>query len=109
MMLSSIENGKVLTNLNSKLLETMNDRGIIASYLLLSPLSKIINFEHTSQFKQVRDPSSNRANYLLINETIPFTLCNNLLTFRDTDKNFDTQGDVLKLITKKILMWILLI
>ena len=50
----------------------MNDRGILASYLM-SPLSKITNRENTSQFKLVKDPSSNRFNDLKIH-SIPITL-----------------------------------
>ena len=42
----------------------MNDRGIIAAFLL-SPLSKTINPEHTSQLKLVQDPYSNRVKDLL--------------------------------------------
>ena len=63
----------------------MNDRGKIASYLL-SPLSKITNLENTSQFKLVKDFYSNRVNDLLIHSSIPVTLFDNLLTFRDTGK-----------------------
>ena len=50
MMLTSKGNNKALENLNSKHLEIMKDRGLIASQLL-SPLSKITNFENTSRFK----------------------------------------------------------
>ena len=50
----------------------MNDRGIIATYLM-SPLSKITDPENTSQFKLVKDHSSNRVNHLKINKTIPIT------------------------------------
>ena len=39
----------------------MNDRGTLASHLL-SLVSKIINPEHTSQFKLVKDPKLNRFN-----------------------------------------------
>ena len=39
---SSIKNNQAIENLNSKLLEIMNDRGISATYLM-SPLSKITN------------------------------------------------------------------
>ena len=46
---SSNKNNKVLETLHNKLLEIMNDRGILASYLM-SPLSKITNPENTSQF-----------------------------------------------------------
>ena len=70
---SSIENYKALENLSDKLLEIMNDRGMIASYLL-SPRSKITNLENTTQFKLVKDSSSNRVNDLLKHKTIPLTL-----------------------------------
>ena len=43
----SRENYKALANLNDKHSETLNDRGLLASYLL-SPLSKLTNPEHTS-------------------------------------------------------------
>ena len=49
----------------------------------MSPLSKITNPENTSQFKLVKDSSSNRLNDLLIHNTIPITLHDNLLTFRE--------------------------
>ena len=77
---SSIKNNKALEKLNNKLLEIMNDRGVLASYLM-SPLSKITNPEITSQFKLVKDFSSNRVNDLLTQNTIPINLHDNLLTF----------------------------
>ena len=95
---SSKENNIALENLNNKLLGIMNDRGILASYLM-SPLSKITNPENTSQFKLVKDSSSNRVNDLKINKTIPITLYNNMLTFRDTGKEFELKGDLLEMIT----------
>ena len=97
---SSKENNLALENLNNKLLEIMNDRGILASYLM-SPLSKITNPENSTQFKKVKDPNSNRVNDLKINKTIPITLYNNMLTFRDTGKGFELKGDLLKMITNK--------
>ena len=42
----------------------MNDRGIIAAFLL-SPLSKTINPEHTTQLKLEQDPHSNKVRDLL--------------------------------------------
>ena len=78
----------------------MNDRGILASYLM-SPLSKITNPENTTQFKLVKDSSSNTVNDLLIHSTIQITLHNNLLTFRDIGKEFELKGDLLKMITNK--------
>ena len=78
----------------------MNDRGILANYLM-SPLSKITNPEKTTQFKIVKDSTSNGVNYLKINISIPITLHNTLLTFRDTNKQFELKGDLLKMITNK--------
>ena len=97
---SSKENNLALENLNNKLLEIMNDRGILASYLM-SPLSKITNPDNSTQFKLVKDSGSNRVNDFLIHNTIPITLYNNLLTFRDTGKEFDLKGDLLEMITNK--------
>ena len=97
---NSIKNNQAIENINNKLFEIMNDRGIFASYLL-SPLSKITNPENTSQFKLVKDSTSNRVNDLLIHNTIPITLHDNCLTFRDTNKVFELKGDLLKMITNK--------
>ena len=97
---SSIKNNRAIENLNNKLLETMNDRGILANYLM-SPLSKITNPESTSQLKLVKDSISYRVNDLKINKTTPITLYNNMLTFRDTGKDFELKGDLLKMITNK--------
>ena len=97
---SSKENNLVLEKLNNKLLEIMNDRGILATYLM-SPLSKITNPENTTQFKLVKDANSNRVNDLNINNSIPITLYKNMITFRDTGKEFELQGDLLKMITNK--------
>ena len=38
---------------------------------------------------------------MLIKNTIPITLHDNLLTFLDTNKLFELKGDLLKMITKK--------
>ena len=93
-------NNKALKNLNNKLLEIMNDRGILATYLM-SHLSKINNPENTSQFKLVKDSNSNRVNDLLIHNSIPITLHDNLLILRATGKEFKLKGDLLKIITNK--------
>ena len=82
---NSIKNNHAIEKLNNKLLEIKNDRGIKASYLL-SPPSKITNLENTSQFKLLKDSTSIRFNDLKINKSIPVTLHDNLLTFRDTNK-----------------------
>ena len=95
---TSIKNNKALENLNNNLLEIMNVRGILASYLM-SPLSKITNPENSSQFRLVKDHNSNRVNDLLMKNKIPITLYGNMLTFRDTNKQFEITGDLLKMIT----------
>ena len=78
----------------------MNDRDKLASYLM-SPLSRRTNTENSSQFKLIKDTNSNRVNDLLIKNTIPITSYNNLLTFRDTGKEFELNRDILKMITNK--------
>ena len=100
MMITSKENNLALEKLNNKLLEVMNDRGIVASYLL-SPLSKITNPENNTQFKLVKDHNSNRVNDLLINKSIPITLHDSLLTYPDTNKQFELKGELLEMITNK--------
>ena len=96
----SIKNNRAIEKLNNKFLEIMNDRGILATYLT-SPLSKITYPENASQFKLVKDSNSNRVNDLKINKTLPITLYNNMLTFRDTGKEFELKGDLLKMITNR--------
>ena len=59
----SIKNNQARDNLNNKLLEIMNDRGILATYLM-SPSSKISNLEIYSHCKLVKDFNSNRVNDL---------------------------------------------
>ena len=95
---SSIKNNLAIENINNNLLEIMNDRGILATYLM-SPLSRITNPDNTSQFRLVKDHNSNRVNDLLMKNKIPFTLYGNMLTFRDTNKQFELKGDLLEMIT----------
>ena len=95
---SSLNNNQAIENLNYKHLEIMNDRGILATYLM-SLLSKITNLENTSQFKLVKGHNSNRVNDLLFKNKIPITLHGNILTFRDTGKEFELTADLLEMIT----------
>ena len=78
----------------------MNDRGILATYLM-SPLSKITNPKNTSQFILVKDSSSIRVNDLKVHNSIPITLYGNMLTFPDTNKQFELKGDLLEMITNR--------
>ena len=88
---TSTKNNQAIGNLNNKPLEIMKDRGILASYLM-SPLSKNTNPENSTQFKLVKHSNSNTVNELKINKSIPFTLYNNMLTFRDTGTEFELKG-----------------
>ena len=97
---TSIKSNQAIENLNNKLLEIKNDRGILASHLMF-PLSKITNSENSSQFKLVKDSNSKRDKDLKINKSIPITLYNDMLTFRDTNREFDLKGDLLEMITNK--------
>ena len=97
---TSIKNNQAIENLNNKLLEVMKVIGIIPTYLML-PLSKITNPEKSTQFKLLKDRNSNRVNDLLIHNTLPITLHDNLFTFRDSIKQFELKGDLLEMITKK--------
>ena len=95
---TSIKNNLAIENINNNFLEIMNDRGILATYLM-SPLSRITNPDNTTQFKLINDSTSDRVNDLEIYNSIPITLYGNILTFRDTGKNFELRGDILELIT----------
>ena len=68
---------------------------------MLSPLSKIFNPVNTTQFKLINDSTSDKVNDLKINNSIPITLYNNILTFRDTEKEIELKGNLLKMITNK--------
>ena len=100
MMITSIKNNQAIENLDNKRLGIMNDRGILATHLM-SPLSKLTNSVNSSQFELVKGSNSIRVNDLKINKRIRITLYNNLLTFRDTAKEFELKGDSLKLITNE--------
>ena len=87
-----IGNNQALETSNNKLLEIMDDRGESAASYLMSPVSKITNLENTTQFNYSKDYNSKKVKHLLIRNTIPITLHNNLLTFRDTEKEFEIKG-----------------
>ena len=96
----AIKNNQEIENLNNKLLELMKDRGILAS-CLISPLSNITNPENTTQFKLIKNSNSSRVNDLKIKNSIPITLHKSLLRFRDSNKQFELKGYLLKMITNK--------
>ena len=67
---TSMTNNKAIENLNSKLLEILIDRCMLASFLIC-PLSKITNPENSTQFKLVKVFISNGVNDLLMHNSIP--------------------------------------
>ena len=97
---SSINNNKAkaIENLNEKTLELMNDKGMIAPYLA-SSLVNLSTPENKSQFRLKKDLNSTKMNDFLINEGIPVTIFSNMLTFRDSNKSFKLDGDLLETIT----------
>ena len=95
---NSINNNKAIENLNEKILELMNDKGIIASYLA-SSLVEVFKKDNKSQFRLRKDSNSTKLNDFLIHGTIPVTIYSNMITFRDTNKTFRLEDDLLKVIT----------
>ena len=95
---NSINNNKAIENLNKKILELMNDKGIIASYLA-SSLVEVFKKDNKSQFGLRKDPNLTKLNDFLIHGTIPVTIYSNMITFRDTNKTFGLEDDLLKVIT----------
>ena len=95
---NSINNNKAISDLNEKILELMNDKGMITPYLTTS-LVEVFKKDNKSQFRLRKDPDSTKLNDFLIHGKIPVTIFSNMITFRDTDKTFRLEGDLLKVIT----------
>ena len=95
---NSINNNKAIENLNEKILELMDEKGMIASYLA-SSLVEVFKKDNKSQFRLRKDPNSTKLNDFLIHGTIPVTIYSNMITFRDTNKTFRLEDDLLKVIT----------
>ena len=88
---SSINYNKAIENLNEKVLESMNDKGLVDSSLL-----EVLKSDNKGQFRLIKDPNSIKTNDFSINENVPVTIFNNMLTFRDTNKSFKLEGDILE-------------
>ena len=76
---NSINNNKAIENLNEKILELMDEKGMIAPYLV-SSLSNVFNLENKSQSRLRKDPNSTKINNFLIHRAIPVTLFSNMIT-----------------------------
>ena len=95
---NSINNNKTIENSNEKILELMNDKGLITPYLTTS-LVEVFKKDNKSQFRLRKDNNSTKMNDFLIHGNIPVTIFSNMITFRDSNKSFRLEGDLLKLIT----------
>ena len=95
---NSNNNKKAIENLNEKILELMNDSGLIAPYLA-SSLINVFKPENRSQFRLKKDINSTKMNDFLINICIPVTLDSNMLIFRDSNKSFKLDADLLETMT----------
>ena len=92
------KNTKAISDFNEKVLELMDEKGLIAPYLTFS-LVEVFKKDNKSQFRLRKDPNSTKMNDFLIHGTIPVTIFSNMITFRDSNKSFRLEGDLLKIIT----------
>ena len=88
-------NKKTNSGLKEKVLELMNDKGMITPFLA-SSLVNFFKLGNKSQFKLIKDPNSIMMNAFLMNGSIAVTLYSNMLTFRDSNKAFKLDGDLFK-------------
>ena len=95
---TSNKNTKAISDLNEKVLELMNEKGLITPYLT-SSLVEVFKKDNKSQFRLRKDPNSTKMNDFLIHGTMPVTIFSNMITFRDSNKSFRLEGDLLKIIT----------
>ena len=74
---NSINNNKAISDLKEKILELMNDKGMIAPYLTTS-LVEVFKKDNKSQFRLRKDNNSTKMNDFLIHGTIPVTIFSNI-------------------------------
>ena len=95
---NSINNNKAIEVLKEKNLELMNDKGLIAP-TLASSLVNLFKPENKIHFRSKKDLISTKMNDFLINGGIPVTLVSNMSIFRDRNKSFKLDGDLLETMT----------
>ena len=76
---SSTKDNKALSDLNKKVSELMNHKGMIAPFLASSSVN-LFKPENKSQFGLKKDLNSTKINVFKINGGIPVTLYSNMLT-----------------------------
>ena len=96
---TSNKNNKVLENLNEKILDLLNDKCMIA-HTLASSLVNLFKPEKKSQFRFKKDLNSTGMKDFLINGGKPVSICDNMLTFRDSNRSFKLDADLLETMTK---------
>ena len=95
---TSIKNNKAIENLNHKVLEFLNDKGMIALYST-SSLVNLLNLKTKANLALKKDFPSSKKNDFLIHGKMPVTLYSNMLNFRDSKKSLDLSGDLLETMT----------
>ena len=85
---NSINNNKAIEILNEKILELMNDKGMIAPYLTTS-LVEVFKKDNKSQFRLRKDPNSTKMNDFLIHGNIPLTIFSNMINLEIVTKLLD--------------------
>ena len=77
---TSIKNNKAIENLNEKVLELLNEKGLIAPYLVYS-LAEAFRPGNNSQFRLRQDPNPTKINDFKINRGVPVSIFGNMITF----------------------------
>ena len=95
---TSIKNIKAISDFNEKVLELLDEKGLIAPYLP-SSLVNLFKSENKGQFRLRKDLNSTKKNDFSKHGNIPVSLHSNMITFRDSSISFKLDGDLLKLIT----------
>ena len=76
---ASIKNNKAISDLNEKVLELMDEKGLITPYLASSVIN-LFKPENKSQFRLKKDLNSTKMNDFPINGGIPVTLFSDMIT-----------------------------
>ena len=95
---TSIKNTKAISDLNEKVLELRDEKGLIAPYLASSLVNRF-KPENRSQFSFKKDLISPKMNDFSIIGGIPVSLYSNMITFTESNKPFKLDGDLLETIT----------
>ena len=95
---TSIKNNKAISDLNEKVLELTDEKGLITPYLAFS-LINLFKPENKSQIRLKKDLNSTKMNDFLMIGGIPVTLFSNMTTFRDSNKSFKLDGELLESMT----------